>query len=834
MNELDLQTYIATLFGNIPETSLIEFRPIKDNHVEPHFYKVSELDKLADNIRSHEGKSHCFVGVLPRGKTLGTDDAVSAIQTFWVDIDAKQFKGSNEDHKKEQCLHAINTFPLKPTLIVDSGNGYHAYWLLKSAIRLESAEDRNEMLTLSRALHKTIGADATFNLSRILRVPGTSNIKDKDNPKKARIISTNLISKYTLDDIKSNVDMDLGRDTTENLRLDDHIGFNTLAELSKIVPVSILDRAKTCPHELLSDRSANDFWVAIKLFETGLNDSEVVASFKLFAEAGWASGDKVKRGTDYLIKHTLPQAKAKAYSLEKVLERIKEATTDTDKFALVDKALEGLIPMGAIEQAVYLKKIHSLLGGVKEISLGTLKNRLKYLRAIQGPGRFFEISSSGASTFLPHLLGSHLLNKDSYMFLNSTLYRYESGVFRSDGIEHASTMIQGLLESIWKPNYRDETIEWLKDKTYTPPESLENEEFGYLINCKNGMLDVRSRVLLPHSPDYKSTMQITATFDASATCPRLEQFTEEVFNEDAIKTLWEFNGYVLAGALELKRFLILVGSGNNGKSVWLNIINHIIGDTNVVNEPLQKLANNNFSTSNLFGKMANINADLESDAVKYTGIIKMLTGGDKISAEVKYGDTFYFRNRARLLFSCNDLPPIIDYNDAYFERLLVVNCPNQFSADQVDPHLFETLISEDAKSAWLNLALEGIERILGSKRFTASESISKDTLQYRYSNDTVSEFINSNILASDGDFIPKDELYEIYKNWCRSVGRYPCSLKIFTRRAQKDPCNLIQYHPKKDDKQITAWKDVKLGDIANYKFGLPSNEKGFNLNIKNN
>lgn len=835
-DKISAQIFFTTIFGTAPSDTLIELRPInaKKEYAKAKYVKISSMREVIDSVEKDalSGECNCFYGVLPRTTTQGCDNAIDYIQTFWVDLDAKHF---NND--KLNTLKALDKFALTPTIIVDSGHGYHAYWVLKSCVHLKDDKLRQEATSVSKALHRMIGADATFNISRILRVPGTMNIKDPDNPLMCKLHSLEVSATYTFEDIKSHVDMSvLAVDEAPELDLTGNIDFSNIEELSRRVPEYVLARAKTLPIELQSDRSANDFWVAIKLFEAGLTDAEVLAAFKLFAAERWSAGEKVRQGVEYLIKHTLPQAKLRVNSLEKIFDKISAATMISDKLAYAEQALELILDANTLEQQSLLKKLHTVLGGKDVITLPALKNQLAYLKSKRGPGKFFDVSPSGGKTFVPRYLGEFLLSQTSYMFLNSTLYRYAGGVFKPDGEEYASSCIQQLLEHTWKTNYRDEVISWIKDTSYITSEIIEaNAKDELLVNVKNGMLNVLTGELKDHAPEYRSLAQLNVYYNAEAVNPRLDQFMSEVFTDDAIKTLWEFCGYILLEALEMKKFIIFTGKGNNGKSIWLNLINNILGEENVVNEPLQKLANSQFSTANLHGKLANINADLESDAIKYTGIIKMLTGGDKIAAEVKYGDTFYFKNRARMLFSCNELPPIHDYNDAFFDRLFVVNCPNQFTAESgADPFLMQKLLAEEAKSAWLNRAVEGAKRLYTSKQFTPSESITADVLQYRYSSDTVTEFIQSNIRHSEGSYVSKDEMYVIYKMWCRDVGRYPCSLKVFTKRAQAAPNNLIQYHPKTDDGQISAWKDIALSDIIAHKYEgyRNSSRDTFSVNIK--
>ena len=75
----------------------------------------------------------------------------------------------------------------------------------------------------------------------------------------------------------------------------------------------------------------------------------------------------------------------------------------------------------------------------------------------------------------------------------------------------------------------------------------------------------------------------------------------------------------------------------------------------VQSETIQKVSNN-FASASLFGNLANIDADLSSEQLKQTGMLKKLTGADSIPAEFKYKTAFHFKNYAKLIFSANPNP----------------------------------------------------------------------------------------------------------------------------------------------------------------------------------
>jgi hypothetical protein len=121
-----------------------------------------------------------YYGVLPRTDRLGdAAHVVSETGVLWADLDAKAV-GS-----KQQALMSLIRFPLPPSVVVDSGHGYHAYWKLVSGVPF--AKGQVTMIGLARMLD----GDHVYDQPRILRIPGTTNWKDRDVPMPVRTVVFN-------------------------------------------------------------------------------------------------------------------------------------------------------------------------------------------------------------------------------------------------------------------------------------------------------------------------------------------------------------------------------------------------------------------------------------------------------------------------------------------------------------------------------------------------------------------------------------------------------------------------------------------------------------------
>ena len=118
-----------------------------------------------------------YYGVLPRKERSGKTEAVVPFtQTLWADLDAKVHM------TKRQALLALVDFDIPPSVVVDSGHGYHAYWRLNELVMFDQAKPI--MVGLARALK----GDHVYDRPRILRIPGTTNWKDPEQPEPVRTV----------------------------------------------------------------------------------------------------------------------------------------------------------------------------------------------------------------------------------------------------------------------------------------------------------------------------------------------------------------------------------------------------------------------------------------------------------------------------------------------------------------------------------------------------------------------------------------------------------------------------------------------------------------------
>jgi len=345
---------------------------------------------------------------------------------------------------------------------------------------------------------------------------------------------------------------------------------------------------------------------------------------------------------------------------------------------------------------------------------------------------------------------------------------YSNGVYKM----RAETLIQKEIENVVPPetiteNLIKEVLGHIRRSTYEKLEKFNADP--YLLNLKNGILNIHTFEFKPHTPEVLSTMQIPVEYNPNAKCELWERVIQEDLYPEDIETLQEAFGYALFLDNRAQKMFVFLGSGSNGKSLILHVLETMLGKENVANISPQTLVTNEFALSELKDKLLNIYADLPNIPMQSVGRIKGLVSGDPITADKKYKDMFTFINRAKFFFSANQLPKVYDDTIAFYRRLVIINFPKTFDETQADPHLFEKLTTPEALSGIFNWSLEGLRRLIQNNfRFSYHKSVDELKELYTKASDPIKAFVEEEIVEDPEAWIPKQELYRAYVEYVTS------------------------------------------------------------------
>jgi len=187
--------FLQNLYGDCFDAGrLLELRCVNRHADQAEQKFFSSVEEFLNVTRTQIPEWDYYFGINPRDSRNGTTDAVTHASCVWADLDWKSFEGG-----QEEAIKRIKNFPLGPTVVVESGNGFHVYWLFKEP---EELEDIDSFRRTVKGVQKILGSDKVDDLPRVLRVPGTLNYKDLKHVLPCKIIFAEYSRRYVISDFE--------------------------------------------------------------------------------------------------------------------------------------------------------------------------------------------------------------------------------------------------------------------------------------------------------------------------------------------------------------------------------------------------------------------------------------------------------------------------------------------------------------------------------------------------------------------------------------------------------------------------------------------------------
>jgi putative DNA primase/helicase len=370
------------------------------------------------------------------------------------------------------------------------------------------------------------------------------------------------------------------------------------------------------------------------------------------------------------------------------------------------------------------------------------------------------------------------------------LHIFRDGSYHPDGASFIRQRVKQFLERLrlsskWTSHKAEEVVRYIEVDV---PQLWDRPRLD-VVNVLNGLLDVTTRILSPHSPDFLSPLQIPVKFNPDARCPMWDKFVREVFPGDSEAIAWEILAWLMTPDIAIQKAILLLGEGANGKSTYLRGVRAFIGTCNITAVSLHKLENDRFSAARLIGRLANICPDLPSTDLTSTSVFKAITGGDPLMAEYKFKDSFEFTPYARLVFSANHPPKSLDASAAFFRRWIVVPFERTFADDAPDTipsDKLDAMLSDPTElSGVLNKALEAIGAIWRRAGLSESDSTKSATDEFRQATDPLAVWLDRNTVQDLEARTPQDLLHREYSSYCTNAGRPSITKTAFGRAMKK-------------------------------------------------
>jgi len=274
---------------------------------------------------------------------------------------------------------------------------------------------------------------------------------------------------------------------------------------------------------------------------------------------------------------------------------------------------------------------------------------------------------------------------------------------------------------------------------------------------------------LPHSASLFSLTALSYDYNPEADCPRWERFMNEIMSGDVeyVTLIQQWCGYLFRHDLREHRFLMMVGDGSNGKGVFCEVVESLVGSANVSHVPLGMFARP-FSLHGTLGKTVNITAE-SCHTVEDTAetVLKSFVAGDAMTFERKFRDPINAIPTAKIMIATNALPRFNDKTFGLWRRVLLVPFQQTFTGSRQNKRLAAELKEE--LPGILNWALKGLESLSANEGFDIPQEHDLLIEEYRRDADPCRAFLLEHYVTTpNGEYVPCDTMYQNYRRWCKN------------------------------------------------------------------
>lgn len=310
-----------------------------------------------------------------------------------------------------------------------------------------------------------------------------------------------------------------------------------------------------------------------------------------------------------------------------------------------------------------------------------------------------------------------------------------------------------------------------------------------VFNIQNGYIDLKTGELKEHDKTKFFTRISNSEYTDNADAPEWEKFLDDIFlgNQVLIDYIQRAIGYSLSGYTKEQVMFVLYGNGRNGKSVFLDILNEVFGTyaMNIKPDAIMVTKNSSDATpeiAKLDGARLVTTTEPNEGERFDEGLIKQLTGGDRVTARKLYENEFDFTPQFKLWMATNHKPYIRGRDEGIWRRMVIIPFEKQIPLPEIDYDLTKKLKNE--LSAIMNWCVEGY--LEWQKHGLAEPAIIKSQREsYRTEMDSIQAFIEECCALHENATIQAGLFFSAYDEWARENNQHRMSSTKFGREISK-------------------------------------------------
>ncbi|MGW7330470.1 DNA primase family protein [Streptomyces sp. NPDC054840] len=331
-----------------------------------------------------------------------------------------------------------------------------------------------------------------------------------------------------------------------------------------------------------------------------------------------------------------------------------------------------------------------------------------------------------------------------------------------------------------------------------------------IVACQNGLLRIRDRALLPHTPGFFNIVAVPFEYDRQAVAPNWDSFLHELWPDDpaSIAALQEWFGYVLSGRTDQQKILLLKGPTRSGKGTIARVMKEMVGEENIAGPPLSALGTN-FGLASLIGKPLAVIADARLSGNDSGVVERLLTisGEDTIDIDRKFRDIWTGKLPTRLMVLTNELPSFGDSSGVIARRFIVLNLTVSWLGRE-DTGLDAKLAAE--MPGILNWALEGLARLERTGRITQPESSQEAVMIMQDTASPTSAFVRERCTTGPACEVQVDALWNVWREWAEDNGVRAGTKQMFGRNLQSVVPQLTTTRPRDGGIRVRTYTGITL------------------------
>lgn len=387
-------------------------------------------------------------------------------------------------------------------------------------------------------------------------------------------------------------------------------------------------------------------------------------------------------------------------------------------------------------------------------------------------------------------------NENDILYVNNTFFHIvdDSNIYHQMSDEEMDRFVYLNYTKELSSKNREEVLKALRHEAFT--EWSECNRDPYDIPFLNGIYNVKTGGFRPTLATDNITYCIPHNYNPNA--PRttgVDAFYSVSLENDHYKRVFfsTMLGYSMTRSADYQVFFVFKGRGGTGKSTMLDIIRNIIGESNISNLQLDDFTKE-FGLEALFNKLVNLGDDISGTRLIDSQAFKKASSGDVINANRKHKSALAFAPFAKIIFTSNSYPKIVDKSRAMERRMRLVSSDRVIKPDEIIPNFVKNLTENDY-AVIINDALIAFHEFLASgvKQFPDPEESKQMKEKLRLLSDHVYSFVK----VSYPDRNPKEALhnrgvtsiYQDFVTFCRDRNYNIMSLDTFREQV----CDVLEY-----------------------------------------